>query len=57
MTAQEKTARNFYEWAVEQDYLDTEYAEETINQMVEDFKLIHEKAPRLYYLLMEISDR
>lgn len=29
MTAQEKTARNFYEWAVKNEWLDTEYEEDT----------------------------
>ena len=57
MSPQEKVARNFHTWAVENEWLDPDYKEETVDQMIEDFKLLYEKAPRLYYLLMMISDR
>lgn len=57
MTPQEKTARNFYEWAVKNEWLDTEYEEDTIEEMIKDFKILYEKTPRMYYLLREISDK
>lgn len=57
MTPQEKTARNFYEWAIANEWLDTEYEEDTIEEMIKDFIILYEKTPRMYYLLREISDR
>ena len=56
MNAKE-VAFNFYEWLIENEYRDAEDFEEDIDEMIEDFTVMQEEAPRMFNLLRDISDR
>ena len=52
-----RVAMNFTEWLVDMEYLTRQDAEDDIDEMIEDFRELEQKVPRLFNLLRDISDR
>ena len=52
-----EVAFNFYEWLIKNEYRNAEDFEEDIDEMIEDFAVMKKKAPRMFNLLRDISDR
>lgn len=52
-----EVAVNFYEWLIDNEYCSRENFEEDIDEMIEDFTVMQEKAPKMFNLLRDISDR
>ena len=52
-----RAAINFSEWLIENGYLTTDEVKEDINDIIEDFVVLKDKAPKLFYLLKNITDK
>lgn len=52
-----EVAFNFYEWLIDMGYCNKEDFEDDIDEMIEDFEKMFDITPRIYNLLIYISDK